>query len=193
MAQKSTWNTTRKILGVLATFLVPLLLVLIIVFAYKEKGSWAWHWSPAQLTPVVGIITFFGVLLISNLFSGESDMRKGEVRHAIAASILSVFYYVLAVLVFTGPDPQLDNDTVKSVLDNFITMVAVVISFYFGTRSTEEIIKNWRTKSGTTTTTTITQPPVETTTTTTTEPPVETTTTTTTEPPAETSDSEPKA
>ncbi|KAF0107975.1 MAG: hypothetical protein FD146_1273 [Anaerolineaceae bacterium] len=174
MTSKSNWTTIRKILGVIATLLVPLLLVLVIVLAYKEEGFWAWDWSPAQLTPVVGIITFFGVLLISNLFSGESNMRNGEVRHAIAASILSVFYYVLAVLIFTAPDSQLDNETVKDVLDNFITMVAVVISFYFGTRSTEEIIKNWRKKSSDTTTTTITQPPADTTTTTITEPPDET-------------------
>jgi hypothetical protein len=162
MAIKWNWNAFRKVMGAIATLVVPGLLVWVITLAYKDVEIGGWDWSPAQLTPVVGLITFFGTLLISNLFSNEGNLRKGEVRHAIAASILSVFYYILAILVFTDADPQLSNETVKDVLDNFITMVAVVITFYFGTRTVEEVSKDWRKKvSSATTTTTTTEPPEE--------------------------------
>ena len=148
-------------------------------------GYASWKWPPAILIPTIGLLTFFGVLVIVNIFSASPDLRKGEIRNAIAASLLAVYFFMIAVTLFapsspvfklqpisvsqsqasdvttptdtseTGDDQTTQssegetqqttiNDIVKGLLDDYTSLMMVVVGFYFGGRSAEEIVKTLR-------------------------------------------------
>lgn len=160
----------------------------IIELAIIGVGYAVWKWPPAILIPTIGMLTFFGVLIIVNIFSASSDLRKGEIRNAIAASLLAVYFFMIAVTLFapsspvfklqttsaasvaqsqeeatpsptetpetesTGSTPVTENqaqptsvnDIVKSLLDDYTSLMMIVVGFYFGGRSAEEIVKTLR-------------------------------------------------
>lgn len=71
----------------------------LIVVGYKQT------WPPSILIPTVGVVTFFGVLLAANLFSGDAALRKGEMRKAITASMLVVYFFFVSVILFASASP----------------------------------------------------------------------------------------
>lgn len=97
---------------------------------------------PAVLIMIIGVVTFFGILAISNFYSGDENLLKGEMRKAIASSLLMVYFAVLGMVLFGGD--ILDSGVKFSILKDFQTLMAVVVGFYFGGRSVEEVIKVWR-------------------------------------------------
>ena len=170
----------RNVGGYVVAGLFTILEVLIIGVGYG-----VFDWPPAILIPIIGLLTFFGVLIIVNVFSASSDLRKGEVRNAIAASLLAVYFFVVAVALFAPASPVYRveelgsiqpqeaitpettetsdtedalgaeiveeeagatsaNDIVKGLLDDYTSLIIVVVGFYFGGRSAEEIVKTLR-------------------------------------------------
>ena len=101
---------------------------------------------PSVLIMIIGVVTFFGMLAISNFYSGDENLLKGEMRKAIASSLLMVYFAVLGLVLF-GAD-VLETEVKFNTLKDFQTLMAVVIGFYFGGRSVEEVIKVWRGGSG---------------------------------------------
>jgi hypothetical protein len=152
----------RLIVGYIVAALFTVLELLIISL---------WPTERTLLIPTVGLLTFFGVLIIVNIFSGSHDMRKGEVRNAIAASLLAVYFFLISGAVFAKDSPfhglaeaqarlatadgekaAADgtpiNDIVKGLLDDYTSLIMVVVGFYFAGRSAEEIVKTWRRGKG---------------------------------------------
>src|SRR3990172_1439339 len=87
----------------------------------------------------VGIITFFGVLTYAHGYSKSPSIDKGEVRVALAASLVIVYMYVMS-MVFFSEELTLDDASanVGQLVESFTTIVIVVVGFYFGGRTFEE-------------------------------------------------------
>ena len=91
----------------------------------------------------VGVITFFGILAVANEFSSSPSLDKGEIRKAIAGSLLIV-YIAITSLAFGGNQVNFsDEKLAESVFNNFTRLMEVVVVFYFSSRATEEILKLW--------------------------------------------------
>ena len=177
----------KHITGYLVAGVFTIVEIVIIGLGYS-----LWHWPPAILIPALGILTFFGVMIIVNLFSQSNDLRKGEIRNAIAASLLAVYFFLISVTLFAPSSPLLRfnqpetanapvtitaptetpnpdatatpeaqvaeenaaaeaeasasestsvNDILKGLLTDFTKLIMIVVGFYFGGRSAEEIVK----------------------------------------------------
>ena len=88
----------------------------------------------------VGVITFVGMLTLSNYLSHDPALSKGEMRKAIAASLILVYLNFLAFVVF-GKVTASEAELAKTIVGHFTTVVGIVIVFYFGSRSVEEYLK----------------------------------------------------
>lgn len=90
----------------------------------------------------VGIITFVGILTLSNYLSQDPNLAKREVRKAIAASFTLVYLVLLALVVFS-PTNVVDANTelVETIVGHFTWIVGIIIIFYFGSRSVDAFLK----------------------------------------------------
>ena len=88
----------------------------------------------------VGVITFVGVLTLSNYLSRDPELAKKEVRKAIAASFTLVYLVLLALVLFSEASSA-DTELAKTVVGHFTWIVGIIIIFYFGSRSLEEYLK----------------------------------------------------
>ena len=89
----------------------------------------------------VGIITFFGTLVLANYVSSDShDLDKGEIRRALTASLIVVYFTLLALVTCTTCGIQ-DSEFAKKILENFTYVIVILIIFYFGSRTLEQIIE----------------------------------------------------
>ena len=106
---KGTGGVTSGMIwmGYISMIVLALVIGALIIFGYlaRDKGN---QLPPAIMVPAVGIITLLGVLSISNFFQGNSDMRNGQIRAAIAASVLAVYFFVLSLVLFTGASDKLN-------------------------------------------------------------------------------------
>ncbi len=91
----------------------------------------------------VGIITFFGMLSISSYHSLHQPNSTGTLRKAIAASMISVYIVVLALL-FSDDLPPLENEASMTLMNNFSYVIITIIGFYFGSKGATEFLKIWR-------------------------------------------------
>ena len=108
-ANKGTGGVTSGMVWVGYVSMIVLALVIgaLIILGYlaRDMGN---QLPPAIMVPAVGIITLLGVLSISNFFQGNSDMRNGQIRAAIAASVLAVYFFVISLVMFTGASDKLN-------------------------------------------------------------------------------------
>ncbi len=88
----------------------------------------------------VGVITFVGMLTLTNYLSHDPELAKKEVRKAIAASFTLVYLVFLALVVFSEA-PSADTELAKTVVGHFTWIVGIIIIFYFGSRSLDEYLK----------------------------------------------------
>lgn len=91
----------------------------------------------------VGIITFFGMLVISSYHTIHQPDSKGTMRKAIAGSMISVYVVVLALL-FSDKLPAFQNEATMVMMQNFSYVIMTIIGFYFGTKGAKELLKFWR-------------------------------------------------
>jgi len=95
----------------------------------------------------VGVITFVGVLTLSNYLSRDPELARKEMRKAIAASFTLVYLALLALVVF-NEDSIADTELAKTVVGHFTWVVGIIIIFYFGSRSVDEYLKRKDLKEG---------------------------------------------
>jgi len=88
----------------------------------------------------VGIITFIGVLILTNYLSRDPDLAKKEIRKAIAATFTLVYLIFLALVIF-GKVFAAETDLAKTIVGHFTWIVGIIIIFYFGSRSVDEYLK----------------------------------------------------
>ena len=77
--------------------------------------------------------------MLVNYLSKDPNVTKGEVRKAIAASCIAVYFAVVALLTFSGSN--LSDTIVEIVIEHFTYVIGIVIVFYSGSRSVEGYMK----------------------------------------------------
>ena len=92
--------------------------------------------NPTWIIAATGIMTFFGLLMISSYhkrnFADHPD--KGTMRDAITGSLISVYFIILGFDMTKGID-----SSANPILNNFSSVIIVLIAFYFGTKAATEI------------------------------------------------------
>ncbi len=179
------------IIGSILMALLTIIVVLVIYKGYKEFG-----WPPSIMIPIVGLLTFFGTLTLTGVTTPNSDLQKGEMRKAITAAIMAVYFFVMALTLFassspvfklvdrqielakassastaapaatavpaatSAPDSEGSADaapppaaslhqeavdsslnTINIMLESLNNLVLVIVTFYFGSRTVEELNK----------------------------------------------------
>lgn len=85
--------------------------------------------------PGIGIITFLGILVLCHNRNGRAGFNKAEMRCAIAATFMVVYFTMLGVLLFSGMEP---SQSATTLINNFTYLVGVVVVFYFGSTAVVE-------------------------------------------------------
>lgn len=123
------WFNSLKmiiVLGVLDLIIIPLLVSLL-------------HIPLPWLFISLGIITFFGILVISNYMSTTNPFDTGEIRKALTGAFVVLYFVFIPLVTFENILPT--SEIVTTIITAFSTIVVVIIGFYFGTRGIEEFKK----------------------------------------------------
>lgn len=99
------------------------------------------YWSIAA----EGIITFFGMLIVSSFYARYKPNSKGTMRKAIASSLILV-YVILLALTFSGRFGTADT-VFQNVLEGFSLVIMTIIGFYFGSKGALEVVSLWKNKT----------------------------------------------
>jgi hypothetical protein len=84
----------------------------------------------------IGIVTFFGILLLVNYMSGTSSYDSGEIRKAVTGSFITV-YLIFVPLISFG---TINIPSLKPI-GSFTWIVGIIVIFYFVSRTIEEYVK----------------------------------------------------
>lgn len=125
------WLNALKMISALAILdlvIIPLLITLL-------------HIPIEWLFITIGIVTFFGILLIANYMSGTSPFDTGEVRKALTGSFI-IIYFAFVPLITFGNISLASAEPIKTIITNFTWIVGAIVIFYFGSRAVEEYIKS---------------------------------------------------
>lgn len=101
------------------------------------------YWSIAS----EGIITFFGLLIVSSYHARFKPSSKGTMRKAIAGSLISV-YLILLAFGISGKFPNISDQTLRTILEGFSMVIITIIGFYFGSKGMSEVLDTWKNRSG---------------------------------------------
>lgn len=118
---------------------------LAIIIAAFDLGMLAlgnvFHIIPLSLSIIgIGIGTFFGMLSAAKFQSLAKDKDGGHMRTALTGMFLSVYISVM-VLALTGDFSPADEN---KILDNFSSVIIIIIGFYFGSRTFTEFVSKKR-------------------------------------------------
>ena len=127
--QKKWFNTVKMIMiiGIIDLLILPIIVTLLgIPLQWIFLG--------------IGIVTFFGTLIIVNYMSGTAPLNSGEIRKALTASVITVYLSFVPLITFGSI--QIPSDSaVKTIVVNFTWIVGIIIVFYFVSRAIEEYAK----------------------------------------------------
>lgn len=93
----------------------------------------------------VAVITFTGVLVLTNYLSRDPELAKREIRKSIAAAFTLVYLLLLGLVVF-GRSFVASTELAETIVGHFTWVVGIIIIFYFGSRSVEEYLKGKNSK-----------------------------------------------
>lgn len=85
----------------------------------------------AMSSMVIAVVTFFGLLAVSESSGRGWGLNKGSMRGAVAATILVVYLFVLSMNAFV-PYQGAMSDMMSAMVTSFTTIVGIMIPFYFG-------------------------------------------------------------
>jgi hypothetical protein len=125
------WSNSLKMISALA--FLDLILIPIIVLVLNIPVQWIFI--------SIGVITFFGILLIANYMSGTSPFDTGEVRKALTGSFI-IMYFALVPLLSFGSIIIPADEPIKTIITNFTWIVGAIVIFYFGSRTVEEYVRS---------------------------------------------------
>lgn len=129
--RRKKWSSALKMITLLV--FVDLVVVPVLVTLLGVPLQW--------LFISIGIITFFGILLIANYMSGTSPFDTGEVRKALTGSFIVIYFAFIPLITF-GSLSISTEEPVKTIVTNFTWIVGVIVIFYFGSRAVEEYVKS---------------------------------------------------
>lgn len=126
---EKTWKNALKMISVLV--LLDLVIVPILINLLGISLQW--------IFVSIGLLTFFGVMLMVNYMSGTSPLNTGEVRKALTVSIITV-YFAFVPLVTFGAVKLPQSFSTPDMITNFTWIIGAIIVLYFTTRTVEAYI-----------------------------------------------------
>lgn len=84
----------------------------------------------------IGIINFYGIMLISNYLSGSNPLDTGEFRQAITASFVVTYIAIITISLAPNNNVQLLEN---KFFDSFSQLTLFIVTYYFGSR----VIEDW--------------------------------------------------
>lgn len=125
-ATKNEW--ANLILG--ALFIVIYDIGMLIFAQVYNQLAWA--------IASIGVVTFVGMLILANYADQVFEFGGGEIRTAIASSVVVVYLVLLSFLTFySGAIPE--RALATTIVQNFTTVVEIVVIFYFGSKAVTKV------------------------------------------------------
>ena len=124
------WLNSIKMITLIGA--ADLVVIPLLVFLLKLPIQWMFIG--------IGIVTFFGILITANYMSGTSPFDTGEIRKALTGSFVVEYFTFLPIVTFGGAAIP-SGEPIKTIIANFTWIMAIIIVFYFGSRSVEEYMK----------------------------------------------------
>lgn len=124
------WYSSLRMVSILA--LIDLIILPLLLWLLNIPTQWFFI--------SIGIITFFGILIIANYMSGTSPLNSGEVRKALTSSFVVTYFAFLPLVTFGSVNLPAD-EPIKTIVTNFTWIVGAIVIFYFGSRALEEYVK----------------------------------------------------
>lgn len=84
----------------------------------------------------IGIINFYGIMLISNYLSGSNQLDTGEFRQALTTSFVFTYFLIITISLVPNNNIQLLEN---KFFDSFSQLTLFIVTYYFGSR----IIQDW--------------------------------------------------
>lgn len=85
----------------------------------------------AMSSMIIALVTFFGLLAVSESSGRGWGLNKGSMRGAVAATILVVYLNVLSMNAFAPYQAEM-SDMMGTMVNSFTYIVGTMIPFYFG-------------------------------------------------------------
>jgi len=124
--------------AIFSGILVGLIFVILIWDISDDNKPSIW------LIAFVGIIAFFGMLMISSYHSEHHPKHikgsKGVLRRAITSSFVCVYFIVLSLILF-GEQSLVEDVSRDKILGHFTNIIIVIVGFYFGSKGAIELYK----------------------------------------------------
>lgn len=79
--------------------------------------------------------------MLVNYLSQDNVVNSGEMRKAIAGSIIVVYFALLSLFAFRGIS-YTDQGIAKTIIEHFTHLVEIVVIFYFGSKAVMAFAKN---------------------------------------------------
>lgn len=86
----------------------------------------------------VGIVTFFGFLMIGYSRGAGWQLTNGGLRTAIAATIVVTYLFLVSFEIYLVPPEQVSPIT-QAFIQSFTGIVGITIAFYFGASTALQI------------------------------------------------------
>ncbi len=132
MTERSKW-LKASIMAAVIVFLDVLVLHLgISKISVPYIGTFQITWSVSG----IGVITFFGTLMLANYLSGSADLNKGEIRKAITASFIAVYFVLVSLFSFSEFNP---SNLAETIIGHFTYLVGIIVVFYFGSSTVRDL------------------------------------------------------
>jgi FlaA1/EpsC-like NDP-sugar epimerase len=122
---------TRKT-GIIVAVAMTLSIIVLSAVGVALAALWD---SPAPLSaalPAVAIVSFVGVLIMTQKDEQHWEINESSLRAAIASSVVITYLVLVGIVAFFVAGPTALPQVVLTMLTNFTTVVGVVIASYFG-------------------------------------------------------------
>lgn len=129
ISNEKKWKNALKMISLL----IILDLIIIPLLLYVMDLPLYWFFIS------LGLITFFGMVVVANYMSGTAPLNTGEVRKALTVSFIAVYFAMISLIVFGGV--QYPGQLGIILIQCFTVLVALIIGFYFSTRAIEKYVK----------------------------------------------------
>lgn len=130
ISNEKKWKNALKIITLL--IIIDLVIIPLIIYLMGFPVYW--------LFVSMGLVTFFGMVVLVNYMSGTAPLNTGEVRKALTVSFVAVYFAMMPLLAFGGVQ-YIPGQPVTILIQSFTAIMAIIIGFYFGTRAIEKYVK----------------------------------------------------
>lgn len=96
---------------------------------------------------LLALSTYFGFVAISQSLGKGPTSNMGSIRTAIASGILVLYFFICSISIFASPENVHPlSEFGETMIQNFTTLLGIIIPFYFGASAYVQVHKSTRNK-----------------------------------------------